>query len=119
MTSLTPLANMKVVSTCRLMVQLTPPLLVSARYANAGGFRPSSMDTTTGLRLANTSPDVAAFSERNAATSGDPAGPAISLGTPLNNVEHFRYHRSSDEKLSLEKREAALVQIMGVRPPWR
>ncbi len=77
------------------------------------------MDTTTGLRLANTSPDVAAFSERNAATSGDPAGPAISLGTPLNNVEHFRYHRSSDEKLSLEKREAALVQIMGVRPPWR
>ncbi len=74
------------------------------------------MDTTTDLRLASTSPDVAAFSERNAATSGDPAGPANSLGTPLNNVEHFRYHRSSNEKLSLEKREAALVQIMGVRP---
>ncbi len=29
------------------------------------------MDATTGLRLANTSPDVAAFSERNVETSGD------------------------------------------------
>ncbi len=74
------------------------------------------MDTTMGLRFANTSPDVAAFSERNPATSGDPAGPANSLGTPLNNVEHFRHHRSGDEKLSPEKREAALVQITGVRP---
>ncbi len=74
------------------------------------------MDTTTGLRLANNSPDVVAFSERNATTSGDPTGPANSLGTPLNNVEHFRHHRSSDEKLSLEKREAALVQITGLRP---
>ena len=71
------------------------------------------MDTTTGLRLANTSPDVAAFRSENAKTSGDPTGPANSLGTPLNNVEHFRHHRSSDEKLSLE---AALVQITGVRP---
>ncbi len=74
------------------------------------------MDTTTGLRLANTSPDVAAFRSENAKTSGDPTGPANSLGTPLNNVEHFRHHRSSDEKLSPEKREAALVQITGVRP---
>ena len=74
------------------------------------------MDATTGLRLANTSPDVAAFSERNAATSRDPAGPANSLGTLLNNVEHFRHHRSDDEKLSPEKREAALVQITEVRP---
>ncbi len=74
------------------------------------------MDITSGLRLANTSSDVATFSERNAATSEDPAGPANSLGTLLNNVEHFRHHRSDDEKLSPEKREAALVQIMGARP---
>ena len=74
------------------------------------------MDITSGLRLANTSSDVATFSERNAATSEDPAGPANSLGTLLNNVEHFRHHRSDDEKLSSEKREAALVQLTGVRP---
>ena len=37
-------------------------------------------------------------------------------GALLNNVEHFRHHRSGDEKLSPEKREAALVQIKRVRP---
>ena len=69
------------------------------------------MDATTGL--SGMSPRFRNETRRH---PRDLAGPANSLGTPLNNVEHFRYHRSSDEKLSLEKREAALVQIMGVRP---
>ncbi len=69
------------------------------------------MDATTGL--SGMSPPFRNETRRH---PRDLAGPANSLGTPLNNVEHFRHHRSGDEKLSPEKREAALVQIKGVRP---